>query len=225
MFVLPPPNTDFCPWLAEVFVPSVLFPNEVLNDCPGNDVLPPKGDEPVPAPVEAVFVFPKEDLKGSFLGSSDPEEAEGLNAGDVPKVNLGVVVVAAAGVVEVMLVEVETEAGVVGILKLNVVLLVVFCWSEPKAPDSDDEEVVGRAVVKVAAGGGFGVADLPGTLKVNFRGAFVDEDVVPDGLGCADEVGERLLFIELLGLGTEKPPKRDGCAGVGLDGSDAGAGT
>jgi len=208
-----------------------LFPNEVLNDCPGNDVFPPKADKPVPAPVfaEAVFVFPKEDLKGSFLGSSVPEEAEGLNAADVPKVNLGVVVVATAGVVEAMLVEVETDAGVVGILKLNVVLLDVFCWSEPKAPDNDDEEVVGRAVVEVAAGGGFGVADLLGTLKVNFRGAFVDEDVVPDGLGCADEVRERLLFIELLGLATEKVPKRDGCrdgcAGVGLDGSDAGAGT
>ena len=129
VFVLPPPNTDFCPWLpwlAEVFVPSALLPKEVLNDCPWNDVLPPKGDEPVPVPVfvEEVFVFPK-DLKGSFFGSSDPEEVEGLNAGDVPKVNLGVDVVTALGVVEVMLAEVE--AGVVGILKSNVeVPLVVF---------------------------------------------------------------------------------------------------
>jgi len=76
-------------------------------------VLLPKGDEPVPVPVfaEAVFVFPKEDLKGSFFRSSDPEEAEGLNAADVPKVNLGGDVVAALGVVEVMLAEVETEEG------------------------------------------------------------------------------------------------------------------
>jgi hypothetical protein len=29
-----------------------------------------------------------------------------------------------------------------------------------------------------------GVADLLGTLKVNFRGAFVDEDVVADGSGA-----------------------------------------
>jgi len=89
--------------------------------------LPPKGDEPVF--VEPVFVFPKGDLKGkdTFFGSSDPEEAEGLNAADVPNVNLGVDVVAALGVVEVMLAEVETDAGVVGILKLNVeVPLVAF---------------------------------------------------------------------------------------------------
>ena len=199
MFVLPPPNTDFCPWLAEVFVPSALlplFPKEVLKDCPCNDVLPPKGDELVPVPVpvpvfaEAVFVFPKADLKGSLFCPSDPEEAaEGLNVTGVPKVNLGVDVVAPAGVVEVRLAEVETDAGVVGILKLNVeVLLVVFCWSEPKAPVSDEEEAEGRAVVEVAAGGGFGVADLLGTLKENFRGAFVDEDVVADGFGCAEEV-------------------------------------
>ena len=92
--------------------------------------MPPKGDELVPVPVfaEALFVFPKEDFKGSFFGSSDPEEAEGLNAADVPKVNLGVDVVAAVGVVEVTLAEVETDAGVVGILKLNMeVPLVVFC--------------------------------------------------------------------------------------------------
>ena len=49
------------------------------------------------------------------------------------------------------------------------------------------------------------------------------------GLGCAPVgVWERLLFIELLGLGTEKMLEGDGCtvgcAGVGLDGSDAGAG-
>jgi hypothetical protein len=208
-----------------------LFPKEVLNDCPWNDVLPPKGDEPVPelpVPVfaEAVFVFPKEDLKGSFFGSSDPEEAEGLNAADVPKVNLGVDVVAALGVAEVILAEVETEVGVVGILKLYVeVPLAVFCWSEPKAPVSDEEEAEGRAVVEEATGRGFGVADLLGTLKVNFRGAFVDEDVVADGLGCEDEFWERLLFIKLLGLGTEKMPKEDGCIvgcdGVGLEGSGA----
>lgn len=54
--------------------------------------MPPKGDKPVPVPVlaEAVFAFPKEDLKGSFFGSSEPEEAEGLNAADVPKLSLGV---------------------------------------------------------------------------------------------------------------------------------------
>lgn len=79
-------------------------------------------------------------------------------------------------------------AGVVGILKLNVeVPLAVFCWSEPKAPVSDEEEVEGTAVVvEVATGGEFGVADLLGTLKVNFSGAFVNEDVVEDGLGCPD---------------------------------------
>lgn len=151
-------------------------------------MLPPKGDEPVPVFAEEVFVFPK-DLKGSLFCSSDPEEeAEGLSA-DVPKINLGVDVVAAAGVVEVTLAGVETEAGVVGILKLNVeVLLVVFCWSEPKAPISEEEGAEGRAVVEAAVGG-FGVVDLLGTLKVNFRGAFVD-DVVADGLGCADGVWE-----------------------------------
>ena len=194
MFVLPPPNADFCPWLAEVFVPSALlplFPKEVLKDCPCNDVLPPKGDKPVPVPVQvfagAVFVFPKADLKGSLFCPSDTEEAaEGLNVMGVPKVNLGVDVLAPAGVVEVRLAEVETE---VGILKLNIeVLLVVFCWSEPKAPVSDEEEAEGRAVVEVAAGRGFGVADLLGMLKEFFRGAFVDEDVVADGLGCAEEV-------------------------------------
>lgn len=52
---------------------------------------------------------------------------------DVPKMNLEADVVApAAGAVEVVLAEVEAEAGVVGILKLNigaleVVLVVVFC--------------------------------------------------------------------------------------------------
>ena len=187
--------------------------------------MPPKGDEPVPVLAEVVFVFPKEDgLNGSLFCSSVPEEeAEGLNVEDVPKVNLGVVVLAAVGV-EVMLVEVGTEAGVVGILKLNVeVLLVVFCWSEPRAPVSDEEEVEGRVVVE-AATGGFGVADLLGMLKVNFRGALVDEDVVADELGCAEGVWERLLFIELLGLATEKWPNTDDCAGVGLDGSGAGAG-
>lgn len=108
----------------------------------------------------------------------------------VPKVNLGVDIVAALGIVEFMLVGVETEAGVVGILKLNVeVPLVVFCWSEPKAPVSDEEEAEGRAVVEVVTGGGFGVADLLGTLKVNFRGAVADEEVA-DGLGCADGVME-----------------------------------
>ena len=192
-------------------------------------MLPPKGDEPVPVLPEAVFIFPKEDLKGSLFCSSDPEEeAEGFNVVDVPKINLGVDVVAAVGVVEVMLAEVETEAGVVGILKLKAeVLLVVFGWSAPKAPVSDEEGAEGRAVVEAAAAG-FGVADLLGTLKVNFRGAFVDEDVVVDGLGCAEEVWERLLFIGLLGLATEKRPKdgcRGPCAGVGLDGSGAGAGT
>ena len=40
-------------------------------------------------------------------------------------------------------------------------------------------------------------------MKVNFKGAFVDEDVAADGLGCADGVTERL------GLGTEKVPKTD----------------
>ena len=183
--------------------------------------MPPKGDEPVPVFAEAVFVFAKEDLRGSLFCSSDP--AEGLNAVDVPNINLGVDVVDAAGVVEVVLTGLEAEAGVVGILKLNVeVLLVGFCWSDPNAPVSDEEEAEGRAVVDAAAGG-FGVADLLGTLKVNFRGAFVDEDVVADGLGCAEGVWERLLFIKLLGLGMEKWPK--GCAGVGLDGSGAGAGT
>lgn len=114
-------------------------------------MLPPKGDEPVPVFAEAVFVFPKENLEGSLFCSSDPEE--GLNvAADVPKVNLGVVVAAALGVVEVVLA--ETEAGVVGILKLNIeVLLVVFCCSEPKAPVSDEEEVEGRVVVEAAVGG------------------------------------------------------------------------
>jgi hypothetical protein len=191
-------------------------------------VLPPKGDEPVPVFAEAVFVFPKEDLEGSLFCSSDPkEEAEGLNVVDVPNINLGVDVVAAVGVVEVVLTELEAGAGVVGILKLNVeVLLVGFCWSDPNAPVSDEEEAEGRAVVEAAAGG-FGVANLLGTLKVNFRGAFVDEDVVADGLGCAEGVWERLPFIELLGLETEKWPKTDcgvGCAGVGLDSSGAGAG-
>jgi hypothetical protein len=143
----------------------------------------------------------------------------------VPKVNLGADIVAGLGIVEV---EVETEAGVVGVLKLNVeVPLVVFCWSEPKAPVSDEEEAEGRVVVEVVTGGGFGVADLLGTLKVNFRGAFVDE-VVADGLGCADGVMERLVLIEVLGLGTEKVPKIDGCrvgsAGERLDVSDTGAG-
>ena len=202
-----------------------MFPKEVLNDCPSNDVLPPKGDEPVPVPVfaEAVFVFPKEDLKGSFFSSSDSDEAEGLNAVDVPKISLGVDVVAALGAEEAML------TGVVGILKLNAeVLLTVFCWSEPKAPVSDEEEAEGTAVVEVATGGRFGVADLLGTLKVNFRGAFVNEDVDADGLGCADGASERLLFIEILDLGTEKISKEDdcvvGCDGVGLDGSGAGAG-
>ena len=168
--------------------------------------MPPKGDEPVPVFAKAVFVFPKEDLKGSLFCPSDPEEAAG-----VPKINLGVDVVTAVGVVEVMLAGLETEAGVVGILKLNVeVLLVVFCWSEPKAPVSDEEEAEGRAVVE-AVGGGFGVADLLGTLKVNFRGGFVDDDVVADGLGCAEGVWERLLFIELLALAMEKglPKKVD----------------
>lgn len=175
-------------------------------------MLPPKGDEPVPVFAEVVFVFPKEALKGSLFGSSDTEgEAEGLNA-DVPKINLEVDVVAAVGgVVEVMLAGVETEAVVVGILKLNIeVVLVVFCWSEPKAPVSDEEEAEGRAVVEAAAGG-FGVADLLGTLKVNFRGAFVDEDVVADGLGCEEGAWERLLFIGLLGLATENPPNIDDC--------------
>lgn len=159
---------------------------------------PPKGDAAVPVFAEAVFVFPKEDLKGSLFCPSEPEEeAEGLNV-DVPKINLEVDVVAAVGVVEVTL---------AGVLKLNIeVLLTVFCWSEPKAPVSDEEEVDGRAVVEATAEG-FGVADLLGTLKVNFRGAFVDEDVVADGLGCVEGVWGRLLFIELLGLATEKWPK------------------
>lgn len=148
-FVLPPPNTDFCPWLAEVLVPSALLPllpKEVRNE------LPPKGDEPVPVFAGAAFIFPKENLEGSLFCSSDPEEeAEGLSvAADVPKVNLGVVVAAAVGVVEVMLAE---AAGVVGVLKLNIeALLVVFCGSEPKAPVSDEEEAEGRAVVEAAAG-------------------------------------------------------------------------
>lgn len=50
---------------------------------------------------------------------------------DVPKKNLEAGVVVAAGGVEVVVAEVEAEAGVVGILKLNVgavaVLLAVFC--------------------------------------------------------------------------------------------------
>lgn len=44
---------------------------------------------------------------------------------DDPKENLGVDAVAAAGVVDPVLAEVEAEAGVVGILKLNVGALVV----------------------------------------------------------------------------------------------------
>ena len=50
-----------------------------------------------------------------------------MNA-DVPKTNLEVDVVVAVGVVEAALADVEAEAGVVGILKLNIdVLSVVFC--------------------------------------------------------------------------------------------------
>lgn len=48
-----------------------------------------------------------------------------MNA-EVPKVNLGADVVAAAGLVEVVLAEMEAEAGVVGTLKLNVGALEVL---------------------------------------------------------------------------------------------------
>jgi hypothetical protein len=52
------------------------------------------------------------------------------------------------------------------------------------------------------------VVDLLGMLKENFRGAFVEDDVVADGLGCAEgvfTVWDRLIFIEFkpLGLGNE----------------------
>lgn len=45
-----------------------------------------------------------------------------------------------------------------------------------------------------------------GRLKVNFRGAFVDEDVVVEGLGCAGVcMGcERLLLIEFRPLGLKE---------------------
>lgn len=65
---VPPPNTDFCPWLVKVSVPRALFGNVVLKD----DVFPPKSDEPVPlllGNAEALFVFPKEDLEGSLFCS------------------------------------------------------------------------------------------------------------------------------------------------------------
>lgn len=61
---VPPPNTDFCPWLVKVSVPRALFGDVVLN--------PPKSDEPVPlllGNAEALFVFPKEDLEGSLFCS------------------------------------------------------------------------------------------------------------------------------------------------------------
>jgi len=65
---VPPPNTDFCPWLVEVSVPRVLFGSVVLKDG-----IFPKSDEPVPllpGNAEAVFVFPpKEDLEGSLFCS------------------------------------------------------------------------------------------------------------------------------------------------------------
>lgn len=72
-FVLLPPNIDFCPWLAESLVPSVLFANVVLKDevFPPK-VFPPEGDAPVPVLLEnaeMVFVFPKRGLEGSLFCS------------------------------------------------------------------------------------------------------------------------------------------------------------
>ena len=140
--------------------------------------------------------------------------------------NLGADVVAAAGVVEVVL----AEAGVVGTLKLNVgaldELAVVFCWSEPKAPFNDEEVEEGKTVVELVVEG-FGAIVLLGTLKVNFRGVFVDvavvEDEVADAVGCTEGVVETLLVIGF-GLAKENDWVED-CAGVGFDGSGAEVGT